>query len=133
MHWPPVIVLDPASPAAPYEQLRSQLIAWIAAHRLEPGAQLPSVRQLARDLNLAPNTVVRAYDELQQSGWIVATPRKGFVVAAIPPAMVEEERQRRLRNAVAHLVAVVRQWQVDPLVAHTELDQQLHAGKGQAQ
>ncbi len=77
---------------------------------LPPGAQLPSVRQLARDLQVAPNTVVRAYEELERGGWIFAAARRGFVVAAIPADVAEPERRERLRAAVSALLQVAHQF-----------------------
>ncbi|MEZ5214395.1 MAG: GntR family transcriptional regulator [Microbacterium sp.] len=56
-----MIVIDPASPVPPFEQLRSQIVAEIAADELVPGERLPTVRRLAEDLGVAPGTVARAY------------------------------------------------------------------------
>jgi DNA-binding transcriptional regulator YhcF (GntR family) len=58
------------------------------------------VRQLARDLGVAPNTIARAYDELARAGWIGAAPRKGYVVASVPPGAWDAERAQRLRGEI---------------------------------
>jgi DNA-binding transcriptional regulator YhcF (GntR family) len=131
MDWYPAIVLDPATPLPPYEQIRAQVAAWIASGRLAPGTPLPSVRQLARDLNIAPNTVVRAYEELAHGGWIISAPRKGFVVAVVPATIAEEERRQRLRVAVAYLVSIAWQLGIDAATVHAEIDRQIH-GRGAA-
>ena len=55
-----MIVIDPSSPVPPFEQLRSQIVAAIAADELVPGERLPTVRRLAEDLGVAPGTVARA-------------------------------------------------------------------------
>ena len=60
----------------PYEQLRRQLQAMIQSGQLTTGEKLPPIRQLARDLGVAPNTVARAYKELEGAG-LVATSRGG--------------------------------------------------------
>ena len=121
----PIIGLDLTSLLPPYEQIRTQIVTGIAAKRLVAGAPLPSVRQLARDLDIAPNTVVRAYETLAQDGWIIAVPRVGFVVATVPIAVTNEERQRRLRSAVANLIAVAQQLQLDITTVHAEIDRQM--------
>ena len=54
-----MIVIDPTSPVPPFEQLRSQIVAEIAAVELVPGERLPTVRRLAEDLGVAPGTVAR--------------------------------------------------------------------------
>ncbi|WP_246186752.1 GntR family transcriptional regulator [Microlunatus speluncae] len=74
------IDIDPASAVPPFDQLRSQLAAMITDGRLEPGARLPTVRQLAGDIGLAVNTVARAYRVLESDGVITTHGRKGTFV-----------------------------------------------------
>lgn len=76
------VVIDPTSPVAPYEQVRSQIARQISAGELQAGAQLPTVRQLANDLGLAVNTVARAFRELEADGVIVTRGRRGSFVAS---------------------------------------------------
>ena len=77
-----MIVIDPSSPVPPFEQLRSQIVAEIAADELVPGERLPTVRRLAEDLGVAPGTVARAYRELETAGFIETRGRNGTFVAA---------------------------------------------------
>lgn len=72
--------LDPASPVPPYEQVRRQLAAEIESGELSPGARLPTVRRLASDLGVAPNTIARAYRELEIGGYVTTAGRKGTTV-----------------------------------------------------
>ncbi len=65
-----MIVVDPQSPVPPYEQIREQLTNLIRCGALEGRARLPSIRQLAGDLRIAPGTVARAYSELESDGLI---------------------------------------------------------------
>lgn len=84
-----MLVIDPDSGIAPYEQLRSQIVAAVVAGDLRPGAQLPTVRRLADDLGIAPNTVARSYRELERDGVIETRGRNGSVIAgsaALGPA-----------------------------------------------
>lgn len=74
--------LDPASPVAPYEQLRTQLATRAASGDLPAGTRLPTVRALAAELSLAANTVARAYRELEADGVITTEGRRGTFVAA---------------------------------------------------
>jgi len=74
------LVIDPGAAVAPYEQVRSQLAASVAAGTLGAGAKLPTVRQLAADLGLAANTVARAYRELEADGVITTQGRRGTFV-----------------------------------------------------
>jgi DNA-binding transcriptional regulator YhcF (GntR family) len=74
--------IDPSSPVAPYEQLRTQVAALTVTGELAAGEKLPTVRQLASDLSLAPNTVARAYRELEADGVISTHGRRGTFVAS---------------------------------------------------
>ncbi|WP_342454502.1 GntR family transcriptional regulator [Ornithinimicrobium cryptoxanthini] len=78
------IVLDPASSEPPFAQLRVQITDQVARGVLVPGDRLPTVRQLAGDLGIAPNTVARAYRELEGDGVLEGRGRAGtFVRAAV--------------------------------------------------
>ena len=72
-------------PTPPYEQLRRQIAAAVDAGSLEPGARLPTVRQLASDLGIAPGTVMRAYSELEASGYLTTRRGAGTTVGSRPP------------------------------------------------
>lgn len=75
------IQLDTSSPAPLSAQLRDRLAARIRSGRLLPGDRVPPVRRLASELGLAPNTVARAYRELEVAGLLVGRGRRGTFVA----------------------------------------------------
>jgi DNA-binding transcriptional regulator YhcF (GntR family) len=62
------ILVDPDNGVPPWRQIKDQLVRLILAGELPIGAQLPSIRQLARDLGLATGTVARVYRELEATG-----------------------------------------------------------------
>jgi DNA-binding transcriptional regulator YhcF (GntR family) len=98
--------IDPPDPDAtepPFEQLRRQISRRVAAGELEPGAKLPTVRALATELQLAANTVARAYRELEADGVVVTEGRRGTFVA---PTTTAESGDAR--SAAAAYVAVAR-------------------------
>ncbi|MEU1183050.1 GntR family transcriptional regulator [Streptomyces sp. NPDC005820] len=76
--------VDTTSQVPPYEQIRAQLAALILTGRLTEGERLPTVRQLAADLGLAPGTVARAYRELEAAELIRTRRGAGTRVAALP-------------------------------------------------
>jgi DNA-binding transcriptional regulator YhcF (GntR family) len=104
--------VDAKVSTAPFEQVRQQLDTAIAQGLLAPGQRLPTVRALAAELALAPNTVARAYRELEQGGRIVTRGRSGTYVAAR-----DEAAHRRVTEAAAEFSAVVRRSGVDPAEA----------------
>lgn len=76
-----LVSIDPHAAVPPYEQIRIQLAALVRSGELRAGARLPTVRRLAGDLGLAPNTVARSYRELEGDGIIETRGRKGSFVA----------------------------------------------------
>ena len=75
------VSVDSHSAIPPFEQLRVQIRDRVARGELAPGARLPTVRQLAEDIGLAPNTVARAYRELEADGVIETRGRNGSFVS----------------------------------------------------
>ena len=74
------LTIDANSATAPFEQVRTQIAAAVAAGHLSAGTKLPTVRQLAADLGLAANTVARAYRELEADAVIATHGRRGTFV-----------------------------------------------------
>src|SRR5262249_46893170 len=102
----PVVAIDPRDPTPIYAQLDRALRAAIAAGRLHPGDQLPTVRQLAVDLRVNANTVARVYADLERDG--VLETRRGvgsFVAATRLQARPGAEHARRLRAFVTRVLA----------------------------
>ncbi len=73
--------IEPGSPTPPFEQLRQQITAQVSLGELQPGDRLPTVRRLAGDLGIAPNTVARAYRELELEGVLEGRGRAGTFVS----------------------------------------------------
>ena len=92
--------LDPTSLTPPYEQLRRQLVEQIGSDQLTAGERLPSVRRLAGDLGIAPNTVARCYRELEQAGVLITQGRNGTVVA--PRSRPADRAADRLTRTYLH-------------------------------
>ena len=93
-----LVSLDPADATPIYAQVERGLRAAIAAGRLKPGDQLPTVRELAVELRVNANTVARVYSELERAG--VFETRRGvgtFVRAGRTEARPASEHARRLR------------------------------------
>lgn len=124
----PLLVFNPDDPLPAYEQIKRQLRIQIAMGQLPRGMTLPSVRQLARDLGIAPNTVVHAYADLEREHWITTRARKGVIVNPNHPHLPDEERTRQLDQAIAQLLTTAHTLGVseDELLAAIQyhLDQQ---------
>lgn len=97
--------VNPSSGLPLYLQIQAQVKNAVASGALKPGDAFPSVRKLAADLGINPNTVARAYLDLEREGVIKAVPGGGTFVADGNPGLLKAERVRRLRP-VARQVAV---------------------------
>jgi len=100
-----IIEVDPASPVPPYEQIRAQIADLATSAALPVGTKLPTIRQLAADLGLAPGTVARAYRELETAGVVVSRVRHGTTIAPATPTAKAEARSRISDAARAYAVA----------------------------
>jgi len=97
--------LDMQSGVPVYRQIMDQIHGAIAASALRAGDQLPTVRQLAVDLSVNPNTVVRAYRELEIRGVLTTQQGIGTFISSKTVAPDEAERQRKLTQLVGELMA----------------------------
>src|SRR5215472_5611128 len=99
------IQLDLRSGVPVYRQIMDQVLAGIASGRLTSGDQLPTVRQLAVDLAINPNTVIRAYRELEIRGFLDTHQGSGTFISRQRVEQNVEERRRKLEAIVSDLVA----------------------------
>lgn len=89
--------LHPSSGVPVYLQLESQVKQAVGAGALRPGDVLPSTRKLATELRINPNTVARAYQNLERDGVIRSVPGGGTFVADEVPGLLKTEKLKRLR------------------------------------
>jgi GntR family transcriptional regulator len=97
---------DPASHRPVYLQLADGVRRQRALGRARPGERLPSIRELARELELDPSTVARAYQELERDAVIVSQRGRGSFIADPGPHRqpLVSERRRRMEHAVERAV-----------------------------
>ena len=101
-----IVTIDSGDPTPIYAQLERGFRAAIATSRLRPGDQLPTVRQLAVDLQINANTVARVYAELERAGVIETKRGVGSFITATPAqAHPPRERERLLRGFVTRMLA----------------------------
>lgn len=97
--------LDLNSGVPVYRQIIDQVTGGVAAGALAGGDQLPTVRQLAVDLSVNPNTVIRAYRELEIRGVLETQQGTGTFISHREVQRDDAERQRRLSQLVSEFVA----------------------------
>ena len=99
--------LDLKSGVPVYRQLIDQVLVAIASGQLNAGDQLPTVRQLAVDLSINPNTVMRAYKELEIRGMLTTQQGTGTFITGKKVKSDDAQRQKRLSQMVGEFVARV--------------------------
>ncbi len=97
---PLLLQLSAADPRPIGKQIADGVRRLIASGDLPVGAQLPSVRGLAQQLTVNPNTIAKVYGELGAEGWIDSRQGLGQFVAAPRQRLSEAERSRRLAQAI---------------------------------
>ena len=97
--------LDLRSGVPVYRQIMDQVFGAVASGRLTSGDQLPTVRQLAVDLSINPNTVIRAYRELEIRGFLDTHQGSGTFVSQQRVEQDDEERVRKLDLIVSDAIA----------------------------
>lgn len=93
-----MFLLNPQSKLPLYEQLVEQLRKQIVLGNAAPGSPLPSVRQLSVELGVNPNTIQKAYREMEQEGLIVSLLGRGSFVTSDIARMQERQRAAELAN-----------------------------------
>lgn len=96
-----------------YQQIVNQVKLMLASGRLAPGDELPPIRVLAQQLLINPNTVARAYRELETAGILIKRQGAGTYVSDRGSPLARRERLRILSDSVDALIAQARQLDID--------------------
>lgn len=98
------LIISNASGKPIYEQIYTQIKNCILTGELSPGDALPSIRALAKDLRISVITTTRAYDELEQDGFIDRVPGKGCYVAEKNLELVREAHLKQIEDHMSEIV-----------------------------
>ena len=111
-----------------YAQIIDGFREQIATGILQPGDKLPSVRELAQNLAINPNTIQRSYRQLESEGWIVTVPGKGCFVCTVPT--IRQQEKQRLMEIFDSTVAALSHLGVsrEELLQHLRKEETENAG-----
>ena len=107
------IHISPSDGLPIYLQIVNQVKYLVASGRLAPGEELPPIRTLAHDLVVNPNTVARAYRELELAGVVEKRRTAGTYVSDLGSPLARRERVRILTQRIDALLAEARQMNID--------------------
>lgn len=102
------IIISNASPDPIYEQIVQQIKSQVLSGVLQAGEALPSIRSLARDLQISVITTKRAYEELEREGFLNAVTGKGSFIAEQNIELMREKRLKMMEDRFAELVKEAR-------------------------
>lgn len=102
------IILNHTSMVPLYEQIMGSIKSAVINGDLKPGEGLPSVRALAAELKISALTVKKAYDRLEEEGFVVTVHGKGSFVAQTDTGLAEEMRRREAENKLSAALEAVR-------------------------
>lgn len=125
-----LVTLHPSSGVPVYLQLESQVKQAVAAGALRSGDALPSTRKLAAELRINPNTVARAYQNLERDGVIRSVPGGGTFVADVRPGLLKSEKVKRLRPHARQLAVEGHQMRLGRDEIRALLDEELNKLEG---
>lgn len=98
------ILLNPLGKLAIYKQIANHFENAIITGVLREGDALPSIRTLAAELHVGPNTVVFAFKELEKEGFVYSVPGKGFFVCSVNLDSIKENQIILLKNNLIPLI-----------------------------
>ncbi len=123
--------IDPSNGLAIYEQVVRQVTFAVAAEVLRPGDLVPSVREVARELAINPNTVARAYRQLQDDGVLEPVRGTGLAVAVGACGRCRKERVKLIRQRLQQVLLEARQSRLDGGELRTLVETELAALNGE--
>jgi GntR family transcriptional regulator len=117
--------IDFGNGLAIYDQVVRQIKFAVAGKVLKEGELVPSVRELARELTINPNTVARAYRQLQDDGVLASVRGTGLAVATGAAGRCCEERVELIRTRLEQVLAEAKHSRLDPHKLRALVEQQL--------
>jgi GntR family transcriptional regulator len=109
-----MIRIDTSSFIPIYEQIKVQIKLRIASHILKPHNPLPSIRELASELLINPNTVARAYREMEREGFIYTRKGKGCFVSENSLSLAKDTRKEILKNIFDDAIEEAKGYELTP-------------------
>ena len=130
------IMVDPRSHTPMYQQIIDDIKTRIARGAMASGSKLPSIRELAMDITINPNTIAKAYQELEREGVIEVIRGKGTFVASSTPAEVRDSARRVVRDMLTRTLVEAHHLGVEFIDVGKELERLIadwnQAREGQA-
>ncbi len=96
-----------------YEQIKNQIINQIMSDELSEGDSIPSIRVLANDIKISVMTIKKAYDELENEGYIKSVQGKGTFVAPKNTELAKEQANKEIENHILKIIDIANRFNID--------------------
>ncbi|HIT22564.1 MAG TPA: GntR family transcriptional regulator [Candidatus Scybalousia intestinigallinarum] len=106
------IIISNSSSIPIYEQIKQAIIEQILNNELQEDEALPSIRNLAQDIKISVMTIKKAYDELENEGYIVSRQGKGTFVAPKNTELAKEQAQKEIESYMGKIVDIAEKFQI---------------------
>lgn len=106
------LIVSNSSPIPIYEQIKKSIIEQIMNDELEENEMLPSIRNLAQDIRISVMTIKKAYDELEDEGYIVSIQGKGTFVAPKNMNFVKEQAQKEIEKHLEEAILLAKKYEI---------------------
>ena len=120
-----MIRVDATSFVPIYEQIKKEILRLVATGRLKVGDPLPSIRDLAAEIIVNPNTVARAYRELEQDGIVVTQKGRGSFIANRARPDAERDLKAHLGRVMDEAIAEARRFELDEAAIRALFEERL--------
>lgn len=107
------IIISNSSVVPIYEQIKNAIISQIMNGDLEENESIPSIRSLAQDIRISVMTIKKAYDELEQEGYIVTRQGKGSFVAAKNKELVREQAKKDIESHIEKIIEISNKFDIE--------------------
>lgn len=107
------IIISNSSSVPIYEQIKEQIKAKIVSGKLHSGERLPSIRSLARDLEVSIITTKNAYTDLEKEGYVQTIPSKGVYISSQNVNLLREEQLKKLEYSLDNAITFAKLNNID--------------------
>lgn len=107
------IIISNSSPVPIYEQIKNTIIEQIENNELKENEPLPSIRALAKDIKISIMTIKKAYDELEEEGFLVSIQGKGTFVAKRNAYFVQEQAQKEIEKYLTKVLNIAKNFKIN--------------------
>jgi len=107
------IIISNSSSTPIYEQIKNTIINQIITGELEEDESLPSIRNLAADIKISVMTIKKAYDELEQEGYIVSKQGKGTFVASKNTELIKEQAKKDIESHIFKIIEISNKFNIN--------------------